>query len=143
MVAPGSTNYGEFLDGTVWISAAVVDRSTKFASLYLAGGDPGSQSIAGLLRPQDNNTPLRFGASSLQATNYFGGDIAEVLMYSGALSDADLDAVGGYLAGKYAAEWTVVVPEPGGIGLLIGGVLAAAAMIRRNGCRARPARDGR
>jgi hypothetical protein len=35
------------------------------------------------------------------ASNYFDGDIAEILFYPRALSTTELDAIGAYIADKY------------------------------------------
>jgi hypothetical protein len=58
------------------------------------------------------------------------GDLAELLVYDHVLSTADRNAVGSYLAAKYAVT-TTYVPEPGSIFLLAIGVLGLFAVGRR------------
>jgi hypothetical protein len=60
-----------------------------------AGGNPGTHTLTGLTVGNRFEAPLN------------GADlIAELILYDSALSLADLNAVGDYLADKYALTWS-------------------------------------
>ena len=67
------------------------------------------------------NTVLNIGSRQGGIAGY-KGDLAELLVYDHALSEADRNAVGSYLAAKYAVT-TAYVPEPGSLLLLFLGGL--------------------
>ena len=74
------------------------------------------------------------GSTPFAATLNFGdswaggiGDIAELLVFDNALSTADRNAVGVYLADKYGITTAYVVPEPGALALLSSGLIGLLA----------------
>lgn len=79
---------------TVWNGASSVIRKDGGAGLT---GNPGSAGFEGL-------TLGAFADLSSRGTD----DMAAVLVYSGALSSADINAVGNYLATKYGLAWVTV-----------------------------------
>ena len=74
------------------------------------------------------DSTFRIGGGIYSGYNNFNGDLAEVLVYSGALSDADRSAVDGYLRTKYT---TAAVPEPGALALAFLGLVGVFATRRR------------
>lgn len=78
------------------------------------------------------NSAFRIGGGLYSAYNYFNGDIAEVLVYSGTMSETDRAAVGSYLRTKYSTE-PAAVPEPGTLALM--GLALAALACRRPATR--------
>jgi hypothetical protein len=61
------------------------------------------------------------GGTNLGTAGFFAGDIAEILVYQGVLTNADRQAVEAYLIEKY-------VPEPSALGLV---AFAGVTMLRR------------
>eukprot|EP00961_Rhodomonas_salina_P112791 1517242-Rhodomonas_salina.1 len=47
------------------------------------------------------------GLKAGNASQFFDGDLGEVLLYDAALTNQDLDRVGSYLSGKYNLQWQV------------------------------------
>ena len=68
--------------------------------------------------------PLLVGSTGLTSDAFFGGDLAELIVFRGALGDDDLNRVGDALSGKYILPW----PEPTSLSLL---GLGALAILRR------------
>ena len=52
---------------------------------------------------------IRLGREADAGANSLQGDMAEFLMYTGALSTTNLDLVGNYLATKYGLTWAAAV----------------------------------
>jgi len=104
--APGQLDtYGQDNSlNTAWnIHAYVISDLTPHRwTWYLNGKPTGSVGL-------DSGTPLQYeediyiGASNF-GTEPWQGDIAELMLFDRALTEAELQKVGGYLAGKYAIE---------------------------------------
>jgi hypothetical protein len=60
------------------------------------GGNAGTGSYNG----------VRLGSAGAGNATFLTGDIAEVIIYAGVLSPANMNAIGAYLAGKYGVAWT-------------------------------------
>jgi hypothetical protein len=71
------------------------------SSIRLRGGAAVTGN-ANTLNPGGVTIGSYFGGDAL----FFNGDIAEVIVYSRALSNSESDQVGNYLASKYALTWT-------------------------------------
>jgi hypothetical protein len=94
--------WGEVGDATAWTILAVRYDSVSSATAWADGsstatGDP-EDSFPSLTQFYFYNVSLTIG----------DWDIAETLVYDSALSDADLNNVGSYLATKYALTWEPV-----------------------------------
>jgi len=63
------------------------------------------------------DSAFNIGGGVYPAYNYFNGDIAEILVYSGSLSVSDRIAVDDYLYNKYTTN-PVTVPEPSTLALM-------------------------
>ncbi len=90
---------------------------------YVTGNDGNTSGMD--FSSYSNTKPLFFGAGNNGANTAllpFQGDIAEVLIYKGELTDTDRDAIEGYLMAKY------IVPEPSSLVLFGGGLLSWALM---------------
>lgn len=72
---------------------------------------------------------VNLGTTDELGDAFFGGDLAELLVYSGVLSETDRNAVGVYLESKYALD-AAYVPEPAAASLALG-MLALPEMMRR------------
>ena len=83
------------------------------------------------------NSLFQVGGGIFPNYNLFQGDIAEVLVYSERLSDADRSAVDQYLFTKYTTSALAAVPEPttfvvwAGLGLVSLGCVALRKKYRR------------
>jgi hypothetical protein len=66
--------------------------------------DSGLSTVASGATITPNNFNVSLGAEVTAATNYYNGDIAEVLFFNVALSEADRISVESYLAQKYGIE---------------------------------------
>lgn len=78
---------------------------TADSAIYVDGGTPVTDAITEV----GSFTGVVVGAGNGNGDQPFGGDIAEFGIYSGALSAADKNSVGEYLADKYALTWNAVV----------------------------------
>jgi len=78
----------------------------------------------------ETNHPKGVGAYNFLGAldRFLTGDLAEVAVYSRALSDAELNQVGSHLGQKYDVEW---VPEPSSLALLCLGALMLLTPRRR------------
>ena len=118
---PVGSDYSKVLDGNPHITTSVVDHGYR-AYQYLDGGTPTWVDISGI-GSQDNNVELRLAYSYGNGT--WDGQIAEILMYRGALSDSDRQAVEQYLATKYG------VPEPSTFVLALFGLIGLLGWTRK------------
>ena len=116
-------DYSELLNGAAHISTSIVDFSDTIYQ-YLDGGTPATADISHITGSQSNGSPLRIGASSSGGYT-LQGQIAEILMYRGALSDSDRLAVEQYLASKYN------VPEPSTFVLTLVGLIGLLGWTRK------------
>lgn len=82
--------------GTYGVVEGIYDQS--YNKVYVNGGTPGS--VAYSVAIASNSNPLSIGADS-SGTNPLDGDIAEVLLYNRALSDAERQKVEVYLYDRY------------------------------------------
>ncbi|HVT27463.1 MAG TPA: LamG-like jellyroll fold domain-containing protein, partial [Lacipirellulaceae bacterium] len=82
--------------GTPHIVAAVMSGTT--ATHYLDSIADGSATISAPLG--DNGDPVGLGIRS-DLAQHMNGDIAEILLFSSALSDADRAAIDSYLSARY------------------------------------------
>ena len=81
------------------IANRATTRRNGGAALSLSTGD----TNAGTALPTGNATQdLRIGATAGTSTSFLNGDIAEIIIYDSALSDADREAVENYLLAKWA-----------------------------------------
>ena len=125
------TDYSALLNAQPHISAGVVDRAGNTLYHYLDGGTPGTADITGL-GTQSNSNSFYIGRGTGGTTDTWEGHIAEILMYQGALTADELNAVGYYLQAKYGVDGSYVVPEPSmAIVLLLGGASALVFWRRR------------
>jgi hypothetical protein len=73
-----------------------------------------SARLNGVLLYRTTNNTVGFASTPLlgtgNGTSYFDGDVAELLIYNRTLTAAERDAVGGYLAGKFALASAPVAP---------------------------------
>lgn len=90
------------VDTAFHIIAATYDDAD---SVIRVGGGPGTTGIAGGAPAAG----LTLGAFPDGSANFLQGDEAEILVFNADLTVADLNAVGAYLASKYALTWTTVV----------------------------------
>lgn len=90
------------------ISTVTQSISSNYYKIFGNGGSPVTNTTAsnpnysGLVGQRD----LLVGASSLTAGYPTNGYIYEILFFDSALSDADMNAVGGYLGAKYGISYT-------------------------------------
>lgn len=69
--------------------------------------------------PLDGSSPLYLGANhQTQSSVAANVDIAEMVHYNSALSDADRNQTGRFLADKYGITTTYTIPEPSSFGLV-------------------------
>jgi len=105
-------------------SHGVVDGSRTWDGYVNGGGyegsfnDEGGYTLVRWFEPQ-------LGGINGGEAGWFRGDIAEVMIFQGVLSDADRKAVESYLAAKYDIA---VVPEPAAMSLL---ALGGLSLLRR------------
>ncbi len=79
--------------------------SSTSVSHYLEGADAGIDTLP---VGTATNTVLYIGAIAPGST-HLDGDISEILIYNTALTDAQINAVGQYLATKWGKTWNTVV----------------------------------
>jgi len=119
---PTNTSFGVLFDFT---HAGDITTDSRVWDGYINGNSyPDSHStgqsfILQWLKPQLGSMNSGSGDGS-----FFTGDVAEVLMYNGVLSDTDRQAVEAYLMEKY----NIGVPEPATMTLL---TLGGLALLRR------------
>ena len=71
--------------------------------LGYVGGGPGGSAAVGNVGSTGGTGYMGFGASA-----YFDGNIPELIIYSTALSTADLNTLGANLASQYGTSWTTI-----------------------------------
>jgi len=107
-VGPVGTDYSTLFDGSPRIAVLVVDHGdTMYQSMD--GATPATLDISSI-GSQENSGPLCI-ASSSSGDYSWKGQIAEVIMYKGALTPAEQNAVGWYLQDKYAVDARYVAPS--------------------------------
>lgn len=126
----GNRLFNETFDSDPHIGVWRMAAPFKYGSVeYWLDGVLGTQASSsnpnGIINLFPEGYSLGMGISSGGGyTNGFLGNLAEVLLYNRALADREINAVGFYLATKYALE-TAFVPEPATEGLfLLGGAIA-------------------
>lgn len=86
------------------------DPHTYGTAEYWRGGVPGTQSTvtnpANVTNVSDEGYVVGRGANGGSANDWYTGDLAEVLVYNKALSDAEIAQVGRYLQRKYRLAGT-------------------------------------
>jgi len=104
MDAFGSTSFQVVGDPAQPLDQFHIYDSTASAGAWAA-------RLNGILLYSGTNNTVSFGSNPTLGTyfggNYFGGDIAEILIYQRTLSASERDLVGSYLSGKYA-----LMPSP-------------------------------
>jgi hypothetical protein len=98
---------GFLVDGapnTDWQLWTVLFNSTS--SQFWHGGISKVSGNAGTQNPDG----IAIGSNSGGTTEYWKGDIAEIIIYNANLSDADKDEVGNYLSDRYGISYTDIVP---------------------------------
>ena len=108
-----------------YVETAVMGNAPTDNALYvnsvgstLSQGNSNGSSVANYAATNRYVTVGNRGTGS----NGFTGDIAEVLVYEGKLSNSDRLQVEQYLGGKYLVEGYDPIPEPGSFLLLLAGV---------------------
>ncbi|HMB96223.1 MAG TPA: hypothetical protein VKK61_09315 [Tepidisphaeraceae bacterium] len=125
----GSTRVAQFTDGftpTVSIHSVNAGATPSNTPFILSGQSSNTDGAAfldgsllfnnngnGPLNTIDTATAYTLGSQGAAGADLWQGDISEVIVYDGAISDADRDTVLAYLANKYN-----IVPEPTMLGLL-------------------------
>lgn len=88
---------------TSFYAFGVVSAASDYRA-YVAGGTPlfstGTNTVGW------NASPPKMGKNL--SGNFTNGDMAEVLLYNSALSTANINLVGNYLAAKWGITWTAV-----------------------------------
>jgi hypothetical protein len=96
----GTVLAGPARDTTPHVHCEVFDQSSSVLRVDGGAGYVGPVGAAGL-------TNITIGVlASFSSLTAWGGDIAELIVYSGRLSLADINTVGRYLAWKYGLTWT-------------------------------------
>ena len=85
--------------GVTSFKVRAIKREALAVTTYVAGT---GTSTATTGTPDSGSIPLRLGCATPTPGEFLTGDIAEILLYSGALSDVDRGSVETYLKGKYA-----------------------------------------
>jgi hypothetical protein len=124
------------------------DRNYATATLYVDGTlvadtfTGSATTTSNLTNFTGSTLDLLLGRGRLDggaATDFFVGDIAELLVYNNQLSELQINLVANYLATDYGLgfgyDTTTVVPEPGSLGALA--LLATATLRRRVRSRSR------
>jgi len=91
-----------------------VDDTLGYIGIMISPDNGSNQRFyrSGNLEVGNNATRATFTATGFTvgaqsaATNLWNGDIAEILIYTAALSDAEVNQIGGYLASKWGAGYT-------------------------------------
>lgn len=122
----GSGSSQSFTLNQMTVGTALYDGTNFQTYLHDDAFSGLASSTAYALTTGDSN--FRIGGGMYSSYNNFNGDIAEVLVYSGALSAADRSAIDGYLRTKYT---TAAVAEPGALALACLGLLGVFATRRR------------
>jgi hypothetical protein len=94
---------GKAISNDVW-HVAVLRVSGSASELWLNGGSAAADAGATL---GTSVYPSRFSKRVDADSEYLLGRVGESLLYGGALSLADVNAIGGYLAAKYGVNWTM------------------------------------
>ena len=88
--------------------SATFDSASGVAKLYLNGA---SAAVSNNFYLLPSASPFTVGAR-FSGSDKYGGDIAEVVLYNGALSDANRQVVEGYLINKWLASPPVLTQDP-------------------------------
>ncbi len=83
--------------------------------------------------PQAYNEGIVVGAAR-SGSEYWRGDIAEILLFQKSLNSTELDEVGAYLNQKYDVTWDNVVPEPH-VWTMVSVALVGLGLLYRRLCR--------
>jgi purple acid phosphatase-like protein/concanavalin A-like lectin/glucanase superfamily protein/parallel beta helix pectate lyase-like protein/HYR domain-containing protein len=85
-----------------------------FTTRFVGGGDTDFYQSGSSLTGTQNNTSainknadhLNIGRGYVSISEYWKGEMGEIIIYARALSASETDQVGNYLAGKYGLNWT-------------------------------------
>ena len=89
------------------ISTITQDVSLNYYKIFGNGGTPVTNTTASAPNYSGiGSSELIVGGNSLTAGYPLNGYIYEILFFDTALSDADMNAVGGYLGAKYGISYT-------------------------------------
>ncbi len=97
-------------DDTFRILTTIATRSTLSVTFFENGTSIGGGSASLLSGSMTTTAPLYIGTERMQQS-FFSGDLAEILVYSQALSDTDRNAAETYLSDKYKIP-TASNPSP-------------------------------
>ena len=113
-------------DYNIYVMHYSTPAGVSYEDLYRDGvlmGGTNSIAQVGLYNVTFDEMTFCLSKRAWADSGYFVGNIAEVLVYSRALNDADMNAVGGYLEQRYNLDTAYVpVPEPSTLALLACGL---------------------
>jgi hypothetical protein len=112
-------------NNTWWVVAGHADNRAGLGQVYARVLDPLWGGVAGATNQQTG--PILFGPVPVRTfigvqstgSGYFGGEMAELLLYAGELSAADQQSIEAYLKAKYFPVVPTVTVTPSGPGLQV------------------------
>ena len=142
-IAHNSTNIGESISSTTLVDNStdthilVSTHSRLLREIFFDGVLEGTDTTDwGLGATLDTPSPKGIGAygssGSGSLSQFYAGDLAEVIVFNRALSFAEINQIGYQLQQKYGVDGAFyAVPEPGTIGLLLLGLVGCTQTRRR------------